>query len=41
MELFEAHHIKPDMCDERCAGHAIKQVLASANDLNCLNFEGL
>jgi hypothetical protein len=23
MELFEAHHIKPDIRDERCAGHAI------------------
>jgi hypothetical protein len=23
MELFEAHHIKPDIRDERCAGHSI------------------
>ena len=23
MELFEAHHIKPDIRDERCTGHAI------------------
>lgn len=23
VELFEAHHIKPDIRDERCAGHAI------------------
>ena len=23
MELFEAHHIKPDIRDERCTGHSI------------------
>jgi len=23
MELFEAHHIKPNIRDERCAGHSI------------------
>jgi hypothetical protein len=41
MELFETHHIKPDIRDERCAGHAIDvefcgQLRSSQQDAVCM-----